>query len=250
MKRSAYVDYLLNWLEQQRQDLYRLDGYVLGLSGGVDSAVCAALLARLSAPTLTLSLPTAVNDAQDLRDVEALLACFPNLEHQTLSIEALYQQFLQQLAPVLALNEERVNVLRGNLMARIRMLMLFTTAQSRRAVVIGTDNAVEWHTGYFTKFGDGAADVLLLGALRKEQVYDLADYLGVPAAIIHKAPSAGLWQGQTDEDEMGVSYRDLDAFLRGEALPHAVLERIDFWHQRSHHKRMLAPMPQAWQEEA
>ena len=85
---------------------------------------------------------------------------------------------------------------------------------------------------------------LALAALRKEQVYELARCLGVRASVREKRPSAGLWVGQTDEEEMGVSYADIDRFLRGEPVSAAARERIDFWHNRSHHKRQLAPVPQ------
>lgn len=130
-------------------------------------------------------------------------------------------------------------------MARLRMIALFTTAQSHRSIVLGTDNAAEWLTGYFTKFGDGAADVLPLAGLRKEQVFELGRYLGVPQSVLEKKPSAGLWAGQTDEAEMGVTYAEIDAYLRGETVNPQALQQIRFWHNRSHHKRMLPPKPKS-----
>ena len=244
MNLTAYIDYLIAWLEEQRRDLYHLDGYTLGVSGGVDSAVCAHLVARTGRPVHALMLPAAVSSEADLQDAEAVLQS-AGLTGNIISIAPLYDLAMQQLAPVLNPEPERLNVLRGNLMARLRMVLLYTTAQSHRAVVLGTDNAAEVHTGYFTKYGDGAADVLPLAALRKEQVYEMARLLGVPQAVLNKAPSAGLWAGQTDEDEMGVRYSELDAFLRGEAVSAQAEKQIAWWHERSRHKRMLPPVPPA-----
>lgn len=241
---TAYIDYLVQWLEVQRTDLYHLDGYALGVSGGIDSAVCAHLLARTGAPVQALILPASVNDPKDIADAEAVLQS-AGLTGRTISIDPLYQLAVQQFEPALHPHPERLNVLKGNLMARLRMIALFTVAQSHRAVVLGTDNAAELLTGYFTKFGDGAADVLPLAALRKEQVFALGRHLGVPQTVLQKAPSAGLWAGQTDEGEMGVSYAEIDAYLRGETISDEALAQIRFWHNRSRHKRILPPQPKA-----
>lgn len=238
-----YADYLVRWLETQRTNLYQMNGYVLGVSGGIDSAVCACLAARTGAPVRCYLLPAAVSSGTDLADARAVLdSC--GLKGEILSIAPMYDAVMRQLDHALNPAPERVNVLHGNLMARLRMVSLYTLAQSHRAIVIGTDNLAESYTGYFTKYGDGAADVLPLAKLRKEQVYELAATLGVPDAVMQKAPSAGLWQGQTDEDEMGIRYSELDAFLRGETVSAQAQQRIDFWHNRSHHKRMLPPQPE------
>ena len=240
---AQYADYLVAWLERQRRKFYRLSGYVLGLSGGIDSAVCLCLLARTGAPLRVFMLPSAINRAQDLDDARALLknaAC----HGEVVSIQPMYDAVIESIGGALGSDQERVQVLHGNLMARLRMITLYTIAQSHRAVVVGTDNAAESYTGYFTKFGDGAADVLPLAHLRKEQVYELGALFKVPDRIMDKAPSAGLWRGQTDEGEMGVTYRELDAFLRGETVASAAGERIAYWHERSHHKRMLPPVPE------
>ncbi len=242
MNMTAYSDYLVAWLEQQRTTLYQLDGYVLGVSGGIDSAVCAHLLAKTGQPVHAYMLPTSVNSDSDISHAQAVLDS-AQLTGEIISIQPMYDSVMAGVGNALHPDPERVNVLKGNLMARLRMVTLYTIAQSHRAVVVGTDNAAESYTGYFTKFGDGAADVLPLAQLRKEQVYELAKVLGVPQVVIDKQPSAGLWQGQTDEGELGFSYAQLDAFLRGETLDVATQARIDFWHQRSHHKRMLPPAP-------
>lgn len=241
MKMQAYADYLVQWLEAERRDFYGMDGYVLGVSGGVDSAVAAHLLARTGAPVYGLILPSAVSG--NTKDAHAVLQS-AGITGEEISIAPLYDALAATVQSALADTGVDENVLRGNMQARLRMLCLYTVAQSRRAIVVGTDNAAEWLMGYFTKFGDGAADVVPLIHLRKEEIYELAEVLGVPHNIIAKAPSAELWQGQTDEDEMGVSYRELDAYLRGESVSEPAQARIDYWHGRSHHKRQLPRQPQ------
>ncbi len=241
-----YLNYLLQWLEQQRLD-YGANGYVVGISGGIDSAVVAHLLTRCGAPVQGLILPSETTSAQDIEDaylVAASAKC-PVLE---VPIIDTYRTFMQTMQPLFNAQAERQNVIAGNLQARLRMISLYAYAQSHQAIVVGTDNAAEWLTGYFTKFGDGGVDIAPLLRLRKEQVYELAALLQVPQPLLQKSPSAGLWQGQTDEDEMGVSYRDIDAFLRGESISAQALTQIEFWHNRSHHKRRLPPVPKSVEE--
>lgn len=240
----AYADYLVTWLEQQRRDNYACAGYTIGISGGIDSAVVSHLLSRSGAPVHGLILPsptTAQSDIDDAKRVADSAGCGATVA----PISDAYRAFINSMSALFNDAAERQNVIAGNVQARLRMVALYAHAQSHDSMVVGTDNAAEWHMGYFTKFGDGGVDVVPLVHLGKAQVYDLATYLGVPQAIIEKSPSAGLWVGQTDEDEMGVSYADIDAHLRGETVSEQALERIHFWHNRSHHKRELAaaPMP-------
>ncbi|MGR6980911.1 NAD(+) synthase [Testudinibacter sp. P27/CKL/0425] len=241
MTLQQYSEYLVQWLEQQRA-FYGAKGYVIGISGGIDSAVVVNLLMKTGAPVQGLILPSETTSAQDIADAYAVAqhAGCPVLE---VPIIDSYRTFMHSAQPLFRDDAERQNVIAGNVQARLRMTMLYACAQNRQAIVVGTDNAAEWHTGYFTKYGDGGVDVVPLVQLRKEQVFELGHLLNVPQAVLDKAPSAGLWQGQTDEDEMGVSYAEIDAFLRGESVSEQAQKQIDFWHNRSHHKRMLAPAP-------
>lgn len=241
-KISLYADYLVSWLEDKRKNYYKYEGYVLGVSGGIDSAVVAGLLAKTQSPVSCLILPASVSEQSDIEDAQELLKTF-NLEGNIISINSAYEAVLENLKNLFSFEQKRIEVLRGNLMARLRMVYLYTLAQGKNFMVVGTDNLCEYHTGYFTKFGDGAADVFPLHKLRKEEVRQLANFLGVPKKIIEKSPSAGLWAGQTDEGEMGLSYKDLDSFLRGEKVSDNALERINFWHNRSHHKRVMPLTP-------
>ncbi len=237
-----YIDYLVSWLEEKRMNFYHAESYVLGLSGGIDSAVVLALLAKTGIVVRPFMLPTDVNQKSDIGDAMQLLAQF-KLSGEVISIQPMYDSVMNQVKKSINASPDRVNVLKGNVMARLRMTTLYTIAQSYNSVVVGTDNKAEMYTGYFTKFGDGAADLFPLAHLRKEQVYELARVLNIPESIINKKPSAGLWEGQTDEGEMGVTYAEIDAFLRGEKVSKEAEERIAFWHDRSHHKRVLPLIP-------
>ncbi|MDU8924057.1 NAD(+) synthase [Pasteurellaceae bacterium LIM206] len=239
---QKYLNYLVEWLELQRID-YGAQGYVVGLSGGVDSAVVAHLLGRTGSAAQGLILASATTSQQDVADAYAV-AESARISVIEAPITAAYDMFMQSMQPLFNQQAERQNVIAGNVQARLRMIALYAYAQSNQAIVVGTDNAAEWLTGYFTKFGDGGVDVAPLLQLRKEQVYELARLLNVPQQIIDKPPSAGLWQGQTDESEMGVSYAEIDAFLRGEKVSSHAQERINFWHDRSHHKRRMASVPE------
>lgn len=131
----------------------------------------------------------------------------------------------------------------ANIKPRLRMITLYYLATQHDYLVLGTGNKSELTVGYFTKYGDAGVDLLPLGNLVKEQVRALARYLGVPEAVIAKAPSAGLWEGQTDEAEMGLTYAELDRYiLTGEGRPE-VIGRIQAMRQKSEHKRRLPPVP-------
>lgn len=236
---------LVQWLNMNCKN-YPAQGFVIGLSGGIDSAVVAALLTRTHYPATALILPSATTPHIDIQDAY-LVAEHCQMPVIEIPITPIFDQFI---ASTVALNNPkatRQNVVSGNIQARLRMIMLYTYAQNHDYIVAGTDNACEWLMGYFTKFGDGAVDVAPLIHLQKQQVYDLAEYLGIPSSILHKKPSAGLWVGQTDEDEMGVSYPEIDAYLRNEPVSANALERIHFWHERSHHKRCLPLFP-SWND--
>ncbi len=130
----------------------------------------------------------------------------------------------------------------ANLKPRLRMTTLYFCANRLNRLVAGTGNRSEAYVGYFTKYGDGGVDVLPIGDLTKAEVRALARHLRVPQAIVDRTPTAGLWPGQTDEDEMGLTYETLDAYLRGEAVPAEARARIDRLHAASEHKRRFPPI--------
>jgi len=221
-------------------------GAVFGLSGGIDSAVVAAL-AKQAFPHHTLGVVMPCHS--DPRDAEdgALVAHHYGVPSATVDLGPVYDLLLQQLAGSSSdLPESRLAT--ANLKPRLRMTTLYAFANQLGYRVLGTGNRSEIAVGYFTKYGDGGADLLPLGSLVKSEVRNLARSLGVPARIIAKPPSAGLWADQTDEAEMGLTYEELDAYLLTGVASPAVKARVDAMNAASEHKRALpriAPKPGA-----
>lgn len=199
---------LVTFLRTYAEDT-KVSGYVLGVSGGVDSAVVAALAAEAVGPdrVLGLLLPHATSNPQDAIDGE--LVC----QHLRIPFERI------DITPIVTAAEQtcRAHAPRdmsaANIRPRARMMVLYAHAQTMGRLVLGTGNKSELMVGYFTKWGDGAADVYPLGDLYKTDVWAIAQELALPSAIIEKKPSAGLFPGQTDEGELGMTYADLDKAL-------------------------------------
>jgi NAD+ synthase len=216
-------------------------GIVVGLSGGLDSAVAATFCCRAigGEKVLGLSLPTSVSNPEDIKDAAALCKQI-GMMHQVVSIEPMLEGF--STMP----DFKRSRYLLGNLMARIRMAVLYYHANRDQKIVCGTSNRSEYMLGYCTKFGDNAADLQPLLHLYKTEVYDYAQELGIPESIIKKAPSAGLWEGQSDEEEIGLSYAEIDHSLRalelqGWTAATPTEEKVLVFVKKSEHKRLLAP---------
>lgn len=231
---------VVEWLRQKNNDA-GTKGLVCGLSGGVDSAVVAGLCKKAFPETsLGVIMPAHSNPA-DRED--ALLAA------ETLGIEVIevelgevYPLIYEQVEAALHAKEYPARIKQmsqGNLKARLRMATLYTVANLHNYLVIGTDNAPESYTGYFTKYGDGGVDLLPLSSLTKTEVRAWARVLGLPESIASRTPTAGLWEGQTDEKEMGVSYDLIDRYLSGEKIPSDAVEKIEKLHRMSEHKRRV-----------
>jgi len=187
-------------------------GAVLGISGGLDSATVAFLAVRALGKdrVLGLLLPeagvTPKEDVLDARKVASILG----IEAEEIDISQVLRSYFAVLPAKAA-----PAVVNGNLKARVRMTILYWHANLLGRLVLGTGNRTEILLGYSTKFGDSAADVLPIAGLYKDEVRDLARRLGVPDRILDKAPTAGLWPGQTDEEELGITYQEANAILRG-----------------------------------
>ena len=239
------AEHLTDWI---RAEVTAGDGCgaVFGLSGGLDSAVVAAL-AKQAFPHHSLGVVMPCHS--DPRDAEdgALVAHHFGVPSATVDLGPVYDLLLEELAGSSSdLPESRLAT--ANLKPRLRMTTLYAFANQLGYRVLGTGNRSELAVGYFTKYGDGGADLLPLGGLVKSEVRDLARSLGVPARIITKPPSAGLWADQTDEAEMGITYEELDAYVLTGAASPAVKAKVDAMNAASEHKRALpriAPKPGA-----
>ncbi len=202
--RDDVIHKIIQWLKDEL-NVTKTKGFVLGLSGGLDSAVCAALTKKVTDDCLGLILPIE-SDVHDLDDASEM-ATVISLKTQYMDLTSVYNSLIKFLP-------DSNQVVLGNIKARLRMVVLYYYANLNNYLVCGTGNRTELTLGYFTKYGDGASDILPLGDLYKYEVRDLARALDIPEAIIKKTPSAGLWKGQTDEEEIGYSYDELDRTLQ------------------------------------
>jgi len=226
---------IVNWIKAQVKQA-KAKGIVLGLSGGLDSSVVLALAKEAvgKAKVLALILPCESHPG-DLKDAR-LVAKKLGITTKTIDLSKICRDLLQVLphAGKLAL---------ANLKPRLRMLVLYYFANKLNYLVCGTGNKSEIMTGYFTKHGDGATDILPIGDLTKTEVRILARELGIPSHIITKPPTAGLWAGQTDEGEMGITYPELDDILgrlekkKKHILSSEKVNKVKVMIKRSEHKR-------------
>jgi len=241
MHTEILTDRITAWL-RERLAAAGADGFVFGLSGGVDSATTAALAVRTVGSGHVLA---------------ALMPCHSQPEDATLG---------QRVADTFSIPTVTVNlgepfdalmaavppsdhaVAAANVKPRLRMTVLYYLAQSHNYLVLGSGNRTEIAVGYFTKYGDGGVDLLPLGDLYKTQVWELARVLGVPKEVVERPPTAGLWPGQTDEGEMGITYRRLDRVLDAiedgdtSDLDPATLDKVRAMMGRSGHKRAMPPV--------
>lgn len=237
------------WLRERAQEA-GAHGFVVGLSGGIDSAVVARLC-QMATPNRVLGviLPC-YSHAQDEADAYVLADKY-GIATARVDLTGPFDALTGELHAAIKGAPQSVHVTdikqqlpEANIKPRLRMASLYFIANSLNYLVAGTGNRSEITLGYFTKYGDGGCDVLPIGALLKSEVRSLARSLGIPAKIIDKAPSAGLWIGQTDEAEMGFTYDDLEAYLtRGaDAVSKATADRIEQLRRASDHKRALPPI--------
>ncbi|HEX78675.1 MAG TPA: NAD(+) synthase [Dehalococcoidia bacterium] len=239
MKAGQLADRLTLWIAEKVKSA-GLKGAVFGMSGGVDSSVVAALSRRACGEdTLGLLMPCH-SDPQDEQHALAVAEKF-SIRTKKIALDAVYDMLLKSFNVEGDTDDERLA--RANLKARLRMLTIYFHANRLRYLVTGSGNKSELTVGYFTKYGDGGVDILPLGNLVKTQVRELAAFLGVPQEIIDKPPSAGLWRGQTDEEDLGCSYEELDRLLTGGKASGDIKAKIEKLVAANRHKLNPPPIP-------
>lgn len=235
------VDFLVR--EVRRVGVERV---VVGLSGGVDSAVSAALAARALGPAnvLAVMMPYKASSPESLADARAVA--------ESLGVETILVDITPQIDAYFERFPDASDRRRGNKMARERMTILYDLSAARSALVLGTSNKTELLLGYGTLYGDMASAINPIGDLYKTQVWGLAEHLGLPKGVIRKAPTADLTPGQTDEGDLGFSYHDVDRLLYwmidercrakdmiAAGFKEAFVERVRFLVQASQFKRRM-----------
>jgi NAD+ synthase len=238
MDYTILADHIASWMRDKLKEAHA-DGYVIGLSGGIDSATTAALCKR-AADDNVLGVWMPCYSVPEDEQFSRLAAEALGIKLITVDLCAVYDTFLESLP-------EGNKMARANLKPRLRMSTAYYLAQANNYLVAGTGNKPELMVGYYTKWGDGGVDLEPLGKLYKHEVRALASILGVPQPIIDRAPSPGLWPGQTDEGEMGITYAEIDAILAaweaGETpdLPADRIAKVEGMVARSEHKRAMPP---------
>jgi len=180
---------------------------ILAVSGGIDSALCAYLVKKAGLDLYAVVLPYGDKGGDGEKLAKELGLAEDHIF--TIDISSAVDRIIEDLEKIIKVDK----VDKGNIMARQRMVVQYTLARSLDGLVIGTENLSEYYLGYFTLYGDQACDIAPISGIFKTQVYDLARYLGVPEYILSKKPSADLWEGQTDEKELGFNYEDADPIL-------------------------------------
>ena len=252
MHPSELASRISEWIKERVVEA-GAQGVVLGLSGGLDSSVTAVLCKRVFPDTTLGLIIPCFSSEEDIKHAKMVASKF-RIETRVLDISDIFTSFLS-----LVEGEQYDEAVKGaislavaNLKPRLRMICLYYFANTLNYLVAGTGNKSEISIGYFTKYGDGAVDILPLGDLLKTEERKLAAELGIPEEIIEKVPTAGLWAGQTDEGEIGMSYEVLDRIIsaleRGDVsgihlkFEPELVERVKRMLEKSRHKREKIPV--------
>jgi len=239
MNTEQVADKLTSWIKDKALAA-GCKGVVVGLSGGLDSSVVAVLSHR-AFPQNTLGVIIPCHSSQEDRGHALAVADKFSIPTKIVILDAVYDTLLEAL-PGNSIDSTSSQLAQANLKSRLRMLTLYYFANQLKYMVVGASNKSELSTGYFTKYGDGGVDIMPLGNLVKGQVRELASFLDIPQQIIDKPPSAGLWPGQTDEDELGLSYEELDRYLITGEASNELREKIEAMIATSNHKRLPPPI--------
>lgn len=211
------INHITQWLKSYVKSA-KIDTFVVGISGGIDSSVVSTLCARTGINTVIVQMPIRQNRKLDNRSsMQAtwLLERYKNVKHVSLNLDTVFTAFEKKLEPVCR-DSEDILLAFANSRARLRMMTLYQIAQCHSGIVVGTGNRVEdFGVGFFTKYGDGGVDISPIGDCMKTEVWDMGRELGLPQEIIDAAPTDGLWDdGRTDETQLGMSYPELENAMR------------------------------------
>jgi NAD+ synthase len=241
------VDFLKSYVKKSGTT-----GLLIAISGGIDSAVATGLCKKATDELReetgmdyrTVGVLQPYGEQPDIADSRAVAQAF----ELTNAVEMNIQEAVDEVAieteyamKHLGLHRHISKEGKGNVKARTRMVMQYALAFEMNLLVVGTDHASEAITGFFTKYGDGAVDITPLSTLNKRQVRQLAAALGVPEAILTKAPTAGLWDGQTDEGELGITYEANSDYLEGKEIAEAARAKLEKQYDKTAHKRLPIP---------
>ncbi|MGI6425511.1 MAG: NAD(+) synthase [Tepidanaerobacteraceae bacterium] len=227
---------LVAWLKEYAKKA-NVKGAVFGMSGGLDSAVVSVLCKKAYGDNALGLIMPCYSEVTDELDAKLVAEKF-DIRYKTIILDSVFDEFLK------VTDTSSNRMAKANIKPRLRMTTLYYYAGLYNFLVVGAENKSELTVGYFTKYGDGGADLWPIGDLVKRQVRELASYLGIPQRIIDKEPAAGLWSGQTDEQEMGITYDELDTYiLNGETSNKLIKDRIEKLNKRSEHKRRLPLIP-------
>lgn len=241
----------VNFLVRYAQSIPGCGGFVLGISGGQDSSL-AGRLVQLAVSELRatgnmvefIAVRLPYRNQHDEADAQLALSFIEPDRTVTVNVADSVDAMVAEIEQ--ATGEAVTDFTKGNVKARARMMAQYTIAGDRALLVVGTDHGAEAITGFFTKFGDGAADVLPLAGLTKNQGAQMLRYLEAPARLWEKAPTADLLDaepGQTDESSLGVSYREIDAYLQGEVITQQAADLLESRYDNTEHKRRLPVTP-------
>ena len=251
MNSKAIVKHIVTWLNHYAENAGS-NGFVVGVSGGIDSAVTSALVARTTKPVICLEMPVrpATSPVSTARNhIAQLKHHFPNISFVRTDLTPVFESFVNTL-PVVTNDTQHMLAL-SNTRARLRMTTLYYFAGLHGCLVVGTGNKVEdFGVGFFTKYGDGGVDLSPIADLNKTEVYKLGQELEVSEEIMLASPTDGLWEdGRSDEDQLGASYQELEWAMEFQAQHETslntrqkeVLERYNTLHQTNQHK--IKPIP-------
>ena len=239
---KEYCDVIGTWIKENIENAHA-NGVVLGMSSGIDCSVVAGLCKNAGVNIHLVLLPYGkdMNKSKSYLDAMELINKF-EFDYHMFDIKPAVDNIQISDAFIKDCNENNVKLAKANIRPRMRMIYLYQYAQINNLLVIGTSNLSERTVGYSTKWGDGASDLNPLGMITKREVYILAKYLGIPECIINKKPSADLWEGQTDEEELGIKYEQIDEFiLNGTSGDEQIDKLIKIKNERAMHK--LNPIP-------